>query len=797
MKFDFKSLIPHIIAVVVFLVVSMAYFYPQLQGKVVSASDYNQYTAMAKEARDYEKATGEVALWTTSMFGGMPTFQLTAPQHSNLLRYVGEVLRLGFDRPIGYFFLGMLVFYFSALFLNISPGVAIFGSIIFALSTGSMVLFDTGHFTKLLAINYSPAIVAGTILVFRNKLLLGGVLFTLALGLNILVNHPQMTYYLGIVIGLYVLAQIFLHLKEGKAIELSKKLGILLIGCILALGSSASKILTTYEYGKSTMRGAPILTENANASNSSSSVDGLDWQYAMNWSNGYEDLLASYIPLVVGGSTSEMVDKDSDLAREIPQLRNQQLPLYWGSLNSTAGPYYFGAIAFLLFVFGGISVKGKLKWWLVAGVFLTFMLSMGKNLEIFNRLMFDYFPLFNKFRTPNSVLSITGIFIALMAVVGLDNLIKSKKKEAFLRPLYISFGSLAGLALIIVLLGPSLFSFKGAYDSSFANIIDAVQDERIAMMKSSSIKTIVFLTIGFGLIYAYIKEKLGSLVLIMSIGVIALLDLWMVDTRYLDSDDFVSERRIQQEFTKRPVDEQILADPDPHFRVLDIQNFGSANASYYHKTIGGYHPAKLQRYQDLIDYHISKNNQKVFNMLNTKYIIYAGKDGQVEAQRNTEALGNAWFVKQVIIVNSADEEIKALTDFNPGVEAIVHKEFSGIVNKKVFSGEGNIILTNYTPNKVTYSSSSQEEQLAVFSEIWYQPGWKAYIDGNEVDHIRVNYVLRGLTIPAGNHEVEFEFKPNSYFMGEKISLISSLLIFLGLGFLLYKHTRKLLASSKE
>ncbi len=552
------------------------------------------------------------------------------------------------------------------------------------------------------------------------------------------------------------------------------------------MGSSASKLWTTYEYGNSTMRGAPILTQNSSASNSSSTVDGLDWQYAMNWSNGYEDLLASYIPLVVGGSTTEVVASDSDLARKVPQLRNQQIPLYWGGLNSTSGPYYFGAIAFLLFIFGGISAKGRLKWWLIAGVVLTFMLSLGKNLEIFNRLLFDYVPLFNKFRTPNSVLSITGTFLTLMIVLGLKNLVESKKKEEFLKPLYISVGSLAGIAVVIYLLGSSLFSFSSPYDGSFGNVVTDIQDERIAMLKSSSLNTIVFLMIGSGLLYFYIKGKISNLILFISIGLISLLDLWVINKRYLNNGDFVTERRIQQEFQPRPVDQQIMTDQDPHFRVLDLQNFGAANSSYFHKTIGGYHPAKLQRFQDVVDYHISKNNQEVFNMLNTKYIIFQDANGQTTAQRNPDALGNAWFIRTVKMVNSANEEIDGLTNLDAGSETIIHSEFSDQIGTVNYSAQGQILLTEYTPNKVSYRSSSQSEQIAVFSEIWYQPGWVAYIDGNKTDHFRTNYILRGLKLPAGDHEIVFEFKPTSYYTGETISFISSLLILGGLGLLLFR-----------
>ncbi|NNF34372.1 MAG: YfhO family protein [Saprospiraceae bacterium] len=786
MKFDFKSLIPHVVAVVVFLVVSMAYFYPQLQGKVVSASDFNQFTAMAKEVRDYEKATSDVALWTTSMFGGMPTFQLTAPQKNNLVKYVVRAMRLGFSKPIGYFIAGMLSFYIAIIVLGLPHYIGIIGGILFAMTTGNIILMDTGHVTKLQAVLYSPPMVSGIILVFRNQLLKGGILFSLFFSMCVVLNHPQMIYYLGMVISLYVLYEIIKHIKEKEFVGLSKKLGILLIGTILGLGASASKLWTTYEYGNKTMRGKQILSSNAGMSQTSSMTDGLEWQYAMNWSNGGEDLMASYVPLFVGGSTQEIVDSDSELARKVPQLRNQPLPLYWGSLSSTSGPYYFGAVVFLLFVMGGIVVKGRLKWWLILGVLFTFLISLGKHFEVFNRLLFDYLPLYNKFRTPNSVLTVTGTFLFLLTGLGLNEIIKTKDKSKFVKPLLISAGTLSGLALFFILGGPSVFSFNGAYDSSFESIIDLVKDERENLMISSSLRSIGFILAASGILYFYFKDKLNNLTMISAIGIIALLDLWIIDKRYLNNDDFVSSRKLQQEFTPRPVDTQILSDSDPHYRVLDIQNFASANPSYHHKTIGGYHPAKLQRYQDIIDFHISKNNQGVLNMLNTKYVIFPSEGGQFQAQQNPDALGNAWFVKSLSKVSSADEEISMLESLDTRNEAVIHTEFSDYIGGvSSFSGTGNIQLSQYGLNELKYQSNSNEDQFAVFSEIWYNPGWKVYIDGNEVNHVRVNYILRGLKVPAGQHEIIFRFEPGSYLAGERISLICSGVIIFGLLFFFY------------
>jgi hypothetical protein len=794
MKNFFKRNYQHLVALAVFLLSSIIYFYPQLQGKVINANDANQFVAMSQEVREYEKETGDVALWTGSMFGGMPTFQLTAPQKKNLLKYVEKVLNLGFDRPVGYFLAGMISFYILLIALGVSPWLSILGALFFAFTTGNMVLTDTGHMTKLKAVFFSPPIIAGMVLIFQNKYKLGGLLFSLFLGLNILANHPQMTYYFGLAMGIFFLMHAVQSIKEKKYADLGKQSLVLLLCCVLALGTSASKLMTTYEYTKSTMRGKPILSETQGGAVSSSNTDGLEWNYAMNWSNGYVDLLPTYIPMAVGGSTQEVLDNNSPLIKKVPNLRNQPIPLYWGGLSSTAGPYFFGAIVFLLFLFGAFAVKGQFKWWLVSAVVFTFLLSLGKNFEILNRLLFDYFPLFNKFRTPNSVLSVTGIFIPILAIVGLREIIVSKDKTKLLKPLYISAGSLIGIALIMVVMGSSLFEFNGNYDSSFGALVDSIKEARIDLLISSSMKTIVFLLIGGLLMFLSIKNKISNSILMVGIGVIAIFDLWVIDKRYLNNEDFASPRTVKQEFELRPVDKQILADPDPHYRVLDIPNFASATPSYHHKTIGGYNPAKLQRIQDIIDRHISQNNQGVLNMLNTKYIIFGDNEGRTQVQQNPDALGNAWFIRNIKTAATPDEEIALIGNINPKTEVIVHQEYNIPAGEDAYNGQGTISLSEYSLNKMTYASSTTTDQLAVFSEVWYQPGWQAYIDGQPQEHFRVNYFLRGMKVPAGNHTIVFEFKPSSYVMGENISLIFSLLI-LCLGVVLgYKELKPLIKS---
>ena len=770
----------HLVAILTFTLVSVIYFYPQLQGKTISGSDVIQYNAAAKQLKDYEKETGKVALWTGAMFGGMPTFQISGPIKNNLLSHVEKLLNLGFKRPIGYFIMGMISFYIMLLAFGVSPWLSILGALLFSFATGNVILFDTGHATKLRTIYLSPPIIAGLVLMFKDRKWIGFLLFSIFLGMSIRANHPQMTYYLAMILFPLFIVLSVKKIQEKEYKKLLVYCVFLFIGTILAVGSSLSKIWTTYEYSKSTMRGKPILELEANQQANSSNTDGLAWDYAMNWSNGSIDVLQSFIPMSVGGSSEEILNDDSPLIKRIPQYKNQPLPLYWGDLTSTSGPYYFGAVVFFLFCFGGFAVKGSFKWWLVFAFVFTFLISMGKNFEILNRLLFDYLPLYNKFRTPNSVLAVTGIIMPILAILGIRELTTVKDKTVLLKPLYYSGGALVFICLILGLFGGSMFDFNGNYDSAVGDLVGLLKETRKEYLQSSSLRSAGLILVSALAMWAYIKGKLNKNTLIISVGLIAFLDLMVVNSKYLNSGDFQTKRSLDQNYTLTSTDQQILADPDMHYRVFDVQNFRNALPSYHHKTIGGYHPAKLQRYEDLINRHISQNNQQVLNMLNTKYIRFADGNNQERVQLNQGALGNAWLVNTVEIVENANQEIDALNRIDVSNTAAVHQEFNDYLTSTSFSGNGNVQLTNYSSNDLIYSFNSTEQQMVVFSEIWYQPGWKAYIDGQETDHIRVNYALRGLLVPAGNHEIVFKFEPRSYYLGETISLISSLLIMLSL-----------------
>lgn len=789
----FNKLLPYISAVVLFLAISIGYFFPQFNGKVLPKGDLTQWRNMVQEIKEYKAETGKDALWTNSMFGGMPTYQIDSIRKGNELTVLEKIARLGIPSPAGHFFLAMLSFFIMLVVLRVNPWLAIVGAIGFGLTTNSLTIYEAGHISKFMALLYLPLVIAGMILAFRRQYLLGGAIFALGTGLNLWASHPQMSYYFVLTTVIFGVAELAKAIREKEVPHFLKAVGTLVIGGILALGSTASNILPTLEYAEDTMRGKPILeTSGPVDPNNSSQTEGLAWNYAMAWSNGVIDLFSSFIPGVAGGATGEPISRDSDIGRDL-SARGAQLPqtfgapLYWGALPFTSGPIYFGAVIFLLFLMGLPLVKGPVKWWLALGTLFTFMLSMGSNLEWFNRPIFDLLPLYNKFRTPNSVLGVTSVLVPALGLLAVNRIIKGEvAKQEVMRSLMISGGILGGLCLFFVLLGPSMFDFTHPRDAQNAQTFrpELLIAARQSLIRADAFRSLILIALGAAGIWAYIHNKLEKKWLILGLGALTLFDLWGVGRRYINAENFVTEANYEANFSPRAVDTQILQDPAPYFRVLDLteSTFESTKTSYYHKSIGGYHAAKLQRFQDIIDRHISQGNQGVIDMLNTKYFIQPGPDRQPVAQQNPGALGNAWFVDSLVTVADANEEIAALNNIDPGKSAIVHQEFSSYINGLDPAPNGSIELTAYAPDKLTYQSTSSSDQLAVFSEIWYGPnkGWNAYLDGEPVEHIRVNYLLRALRIPAGQHEIVFEFAPGVYKAGVAISLISSLIIIFGI-----------------
>lgn len=809
MTFNFKSLIPHLAALAIFALSAIVYFSPQFSGKVIPQGDIISYRGMSAELRKHQEETGEKTLWTNSMFGGMPTYQIQTISAGNYIKPLEKVARLGLKAPAGQIIAGMFGFYLLMVLLGVNSWLSIAGAIAFGFCTNNFVLYEAGHVTKLAAITYLPILTSGVLLAFRKQYLLGGLIFGIGSALDLGANHIQMTYYFFLTLLIYGVAQLITAIRTKTMAHFGKASAALLVGGLLAIGSTASNLYVTYEYAKDTMRGEPILERAANTeATSSSETDGLEYGYAMQWSNNTLDLFAGFIPGVAGGSLAEPTSRSSAYGKAMTRLGARlpaefDAPLYWGALPFTSGPIYFGAVVVFLFVLGLFLVDGPIKWWVGLGALLTALLSLGDNFSTFNRLLFDYLPLFNKFRTPNSVLSVTAVLLPIVGILGLQRILDGDlPKKKVLRSLYISLGITGGIALFFALLGSSMFEFTSETDgariarmlggqgdqNTINSLINGLIDTRMELMQADSFRSLLLVIIAAGLIYGVVQQKIKWT--IMSGGLIALIlfDLASVNTRYVNKDDFQRLTSYQQLFAERPVDTQILRDPDPHYRVMDmtVSSFESAQPSYHHKTIGGYHAAKLQRYQDLIDRHMRPTQgaptQAVFDMLNAKYFILLGQGGEPQAQKSPSAYGNAWLVDSIATAASNNAEIDALKTVPLNRAAVVHQEFSDYLNGLSLSGAGTISLTEYLPNRLTYQSSTDQDELAVFSEIWYGPdkGWQAYVDGEAVPHIRANYALRALKIPAGQHKIEFVFAPQTYKVGKAVSTISSLLLLLGL-----------------
>lgn len=794
MKITFDRLKPHLIAVVIMAAICIAYFSPQLSGKVISADDSNAFIGASHENMEYEKKENRTILWTNSMFGGMPMYQIHPANDGNFISHLNKPLRLFFGGSIGIFIAAFLCFYIMVVSLGGNYQLGIIGAIAFGLTTNNIILWEAGHATKLVTLSYLSLILAGLILVFRKKYILGSILFTIGLALDLGANHIQMTYYFAICLVVFWVMKCIEKIKENNISDLLKINGVLAVCTVLAILTTSTNYLSTFEYQKDTMRGDPILTSKKDEAKpmSSSETDGLAWEYAMQWSNGPEDVFAAIIPGIVGGGSGEVIKEDGAL-RNLGMQKGQRAPLYWGSLPFTSGPIYFGAILVFLFVLGLMVLKGPLKWWLAFAILLTTFLSMGKHFPSINEFFFYNFPLFNKFRAPNSILGVTSFFVATMGVFTLKEIFQgSIEKAKVLNHLKIAAGITAGFCLLVAFMSDGLFSIGNEGDLSLAEqygeqFINALNEDRASLMRSDAFRSFLFIVAAVVTIWLFLIGKLKSQAALIIVGSLILVDLWGIDRRYINKESFKPKSNQKSLFTARPVDQQILQDPDISYRVLDlsVNTFNSAQTSYFHQTIGGYSAAKLQRYQDIIDYHISKNNSEVFDMLNTKYII--SQDQQL--QKNPRALGNAWFVEDIKKVSTPNEEIEALYDFKADSTAIVlDKEFNNYVGDFNPSKNGTIQLTKYVPDRLEYKSNSTSDQFAVFSEIWYGPdkGWIAYIDGKEVPFVRANYVLRGLKVPAGEHKIEFKFIPKSYTIGKTAATISSIIILLLIGFGIFK-----------
>ncbi len=791
---QFKTLIPHIVALLIFLVVAVGYFSPPLlEGKKLKQHDIVTGKAMQKEIVDYREANGEEALWTNSMFSGMPAYQISVRYFSGFINSVRSVFELWLPSPADHLMLYMIGFYLLLIVLGVSPWLSIAGAIAFALSSYFLIIIGAGHIWKVRTIAFLAPTLAGIILTYRGQLLKGGIITAVFLTFQVFSNHIQMTYYFMMMVGIMSLFELYYRVQEKELAAFFKSVAVLLAASVIALGVNITNIATTYEYGEYTIRGKSELTFNE-----ANKTSGLDRDYVTGWSYGIAESWSFLIPNAKGGGSAYLGTNKAAMEKVDPGYRETiaNNSHYWGDQPGTSGPVYMGAIIFFLMILGMFIVEWRYKWALFVAAVLVIMLSWGKNFMGLTDLFLDYFPLYNKFRTVSSILIIAELIFPIIAFLALKKIweepdIIIKKAKQF----YISLGLSGGIAFIFYLMPNLFFDFINAQEaaqfqdyrmqnpgsaSQMEAYIRNLEIARVAIFKADALRSFLFIAVAALVLWFYSKKKLSKTLLAVSISLLMIIDLGVIDKRYMNNDEFVSKRDVEVPVRPTPADKQILKDKDPNFRVLNlaVNTFNEATTSYFHKSIGGYHGAKLQRYQELIEYQISKNNIGVLNMLNTKYIITPNDQRVPVAQQNPGALGNAWFVNSFDWVNNANEEIMALTDLNPANKAVVDIRFEDQLNGFTAQADSmaKIQLTSYQPNHLVYASSAKKDGLAVFSEIYYPKGWDAYIDGKPVPHFRANYVLRAMIIPAGEHQIEFKFEPKSYYVSEKISMASSIIL---------------------
>lgn len=801
------KLLPYVAAVVVFILISFAFMNPVLEGKKIKQSDITIFKGMSKEIADHREKTGEEPLWTNGMFGGMPSYQISTLYPNNWIKKVDKVIKLGLPHPVNLMFLYFLGFFILMIILRVNPWLALIGSFGFAFSSYFIIIFEAGHNSKAHAIAYMAPLVGSIILTYRGKYLLGGILTALFAALEISANHLQITYYLLIfiiILGFFIL---FDHIKQKKLPQFAKATAVLIVAAILAVLPNITNLWVTSEYSALSMRGPSELVKDGNIQTS-----GLDKDYATQWSYGIGESWSLLFPNVKGGGSGALAANKDAMEKVDPQLRQafaqNRISSYWGDQPFTSGPTYAGAIMVFLFVLGLFYVKGWLKWALLTATILSLMLAWGKNFMPLSSFFLDYFPLYNKFRAVSMILILAEFTIPFLAILGIWEIIKTPKLiQEKQKEFFIAFGLTGGLLLIFYILPTLFFNFLSQMEADqllgnpqAAEFVSNMETARISIFKADALRSFVFILLMAAALYIYSLNKINKTILLIAFGILLLADMFTVNRRYVNEESFDRKKRVENPYSPSVADQAILADKSLDYRVLNLRNpFNDGGTSYYHKSIGGYHSAKLGRYQDLIDFRLQNEigdlvstlqesgdfqavNQKLrdlgtINMLNTKYIIY---NPQAQPILNPYANGNAWFAQDIIWVDNANEELEKLDEINTKRSTVIDKRYKEDVgNLKPSSFAGNRIqLKSYESNHLVYESQTSSKQLAVFSEIYYNKGWNAYIDGELAPHFRVNYTLRAMIVPEGKHQIEFRFLPKSYYTGEKIALVGSILLIL-------------------
>ncbi len=793
----------HALTVVLFIALAYAYMFPLLEGKELVTHDIQSHAGMSKELSDFREATGEEAIWTNSMFGGMPGYMISVVYSANLFTWVQSKV-LGLFHPAAMLILYLIGFYILLTSLKINRWLSIAGALAFGFSSYHLIIISAGHNSKAYAIGYLMIVIAGVLMAYRQNRLKGSILLSLGLALEIMAGHPQITYYGLLALIVFGITELTFSIRENRLPDFLKTTGFLAVGAILAVAVNFSYLYSSYEYSKKTIRAKSELTHN-----SENQTSGLDKDYVVQWSQGIGETMTLLIPNFKGGShtTNPGVNSESFKALQQNRVENprqiiNQIIMYHGEKPFTSGPYYAGAIIIFLFVLGLFVVKGADKWWLVAATILSVVLAWGKYVMPLTSFLLDYLPLYNKFRAPEMTLTIAGYTLPLLGFLALHRIFSGQiGKKELEKALIWAFGITGGITLLFALLPGMAGDFSAPFDGAYPDWLkDAVKSDRQSLLRADAFRSFIFIVLAAGGLLLWHLKKIKAEVFFIALAVFILADLWTIDKRYLNSKNFLSKRDANATFQPTTADLEIMKDTELSYRVLPLQNpWNDSRASYFHKNIGGYHAAKLRRYQEMIELHFTPEIEKMINglqdeqsetevfsglttlnMLNTKYIIYDLNSAPIQ---NPYAMGNAWFVSNYEIVPDADTEIEAILGLNPLTTAVIDKRFSEHLEGKRFLADSTstIQLTEYQPNHLTYQYNSGAEQLAIFSEIYYRDGWKAYVDGKEEPHFRANYILRAMILPAGNHKVEFRFEPDSFKTGNRVSLGGSILLILALG----------------
>lgn len=800
---DWKKGLPHLVAILLFLGLTITYFSPiMFENKDMAQADLISGAGWGNDAKQFHEETGEYTFWSNAMFGGMPANYAYMPRTNNIFERFSKLVM--FNLPpihVGVVFLYLAGFYIFLLALGANPWLSIIGAIAYGLSSYNIIILEAGHVNKALVMGTMAPVLGGILLCYRKKFLWGSLITLFFTGLNVLWNHQQISYYLLLIIIPLAIVYFIFALREKKVKDFFLSSGLLLVIAAIALLPAADRLIPTADYSKETMRGGAVLQQTATGEKSGKS--GLDIDYAYQWSYGRLETMTMLIPNFYGASSHYNIGRDSETYEALKQTGqaeqfSKHAPMYWGDQPFTSGPVYMGAIICFLFILGLFVVKGPEKWWILAATIISIILSWGKNFMVVNEFLYNSLPLYNKFRAPSMALVIAGVTMVALAIIALRDILKAEDKKAFIKPLYYSAGITGGLCLLLALLGGSLFSFTSASDVNYPQwLLSAFIEDRQGMLTGDAWRSFFLILLSAGGLWLYLNNKLKASYLMALIGLLVLIDMWTVDKRFLNNDHFMP-KQVAKAIKPTQNDLLILQDKDPNYRVLNLSTntFNESATSYFHKSVGGYSPVKLRRYQDIIDFYLSNRgiNMNVLNMLNTKYVIVPTENGST-VQQNPDALGNAWFVDSLLWVDSPDDEIHALGTLNPATMAVVEKTWKENVTVEpvVVGDSASIVMTQYTPGKLTYQSHSDKARVAVFSEVFYKT-WRATIDGQPATPIRVNYILRGLEVPAGQHEVVFECVDELYLKSARWSTIGSIfvgvILFALVGLLIFTGLRK-------